>query len=175
MLVKAAVNPLQGLLVQNPNFVPTRFPWSWSQSLASAPSLMEVMALEDPCIFTACKEDSHLVRPSSSSGSLHLLGGKATLNMQTLLSQLLRFDILVTRIVSSVLTARSRQFYWRNTKARRQPSAASNHHVPCRAGSAWLGDMRGGHGGRGGNNLKHLYHEIWQKMLLGTYICLGVW
>ena len=139
------------------------------------------MALEDPCIFTACKEDSHLVRPSSSSGSLHLLGGKATLNMQTLLPQLLRFDILVTwswsqessqlrtdsstddtnapseekgghwtilravatpvsdsktnpihilvtGIVSSVLTAPSRQFYWqykRSEAARRQPSGSA--------------------------------------------------
>ena len=46
-----------------------------------------------------------------ASGALHLLGGRASLNMKTLLSQLLRFDILVTRIVSSVLTAPSRQFY----------------------------------------------------------------
>ena len=45
-----------------------------------------------------------------ASGALHLLGGKAALNMQTLLSQLLRFDILVTGIVSSVLTAPSREF-----------------------------------------------------------------
>ena len=44
-------------------------------------------------------------------GALHLLGGKSALDMQTLLSQLLRFDILVTGIVSSVLTAPSREFY----------------------------------------------------------------
>ena len=34
-----------------------------------------------------------------ASGALHLLGGKAAVNMHTLLSQLLRFDILVTRII----------------------------------------------------------------------------
>ena len=47
--------------------------------------------------------------------------------MQTLLSQLLRFDILVTGIVSSVLTAPSREFYWRykgTAAARRQPSCS---------------------------------------------------
>ena len=74
---------------------------------------MEGIALEEPCIFTACKEDSHsdLHLDLLASGALHLLGGKASLNMKTLLSQLLRFDILVTRIVSSVLTAPSREFY----------------------------------------------------------------
>ena len=46
-----------------------------------------------------------------AAGALHLLGGKAPLNMKTLLSQLLWFDILVTKIVPSVLTARGRQFY----------------------------------------------------------------
>ena len=47
-----------------------------------------------------------------ASGALHLLGGKAALTRPTLLSQFLRFDILViTGIVSSVLTAPSRQFY----------------------------------------------------------------
>ena len=45
------------------------------------------------------------------AGALHFLGGKAALNMQALLSQLLRFDILVTTTVSSVLTAPKRQFY----------------------------------------------------------------
>ena len=47
--------------------------------------------------------------------------------MKTLLSQLLRFDILVTGIVSSVLTAPSREFYWRHkgtAAARRQPSCS---------------------------------------------------
>ena len=71
------------------------------------------MALEEPGVFTAFKEDSHLDLHLEllASGALHLLGGKAALNMKTLLSQLLWFDILVTRIVSSVLTARSREFY----------------------------------------------------------------
>ena len=74
---------------------------------------MEGMALEEPGVFTAFKEDSHLDLHLDllASGALHLLGGKAALNMQTLLSQLLRFDILVTGIVSSVLTAPSREFY----------------------------------------------------------------
>ena len=74
---------------------------------------MEGRALEEPCIFTACEEDSHfeLHLDLLASGALHLLGGKASLDMKTLLSQLLRFDILVTRIVSNVLTAPSRQFY----------------------------------------------------------------
>ena len=74
---------------------------------------MEGRALEEPCIFTACKEDSHLVlhRDLLASGALHLLGGKAALNRPTLLSQLLRFDFLVTTTVSSVLTAPKRQFY----------------------------------------------------------------
>ena len=74
---------------------------------------MEGMALEEPCIFAACKLDSHLDLHLDilASGALHLLGGKAALNVQTLLSQLLRFDILVTKIVSSVLTAPNRQFY----------------------------------------------------------------
>ena len=61
--------------------------------------------------------------------------------MKTLLSQLLRFDILVTRIVPSVLTAPSRQFYWRNTKAPRL-LAASHPRPPAimfRAGPAALG------------------------------------
>ena len=51
------------------------------------------------------------------------------------------FDILVTRIVPSVLTARSRQFYWRNTKAPRL-LAASHPRPPTimfRAGPAALG------------------------------------
>ena len=71
------------------------------------------MALKEPGIFTASKEDSHLdLQPDLlASGALHLLGGKAALNMKTLLSQLLQFDILVTGIVSSVLTAPNRQFY----------------------------------------------------------------
>ena len=35
-------------------------------------------------------------------------------------------------------------------------------------------DLRGWNfGGRGGNNLKHLYQEIWKEMLLGTDICFG--
>ena len=74
---------------------------------------MEGIALEEPCIFAACKEGSHLDLHLDilASGALHLLGGKAALNVQTLLSQLLRFDILVTKIVSSVLTAPRRQFY----------------------------------------------------------------
>ena len=73
---------------------------------------MEGMALEEPGVFTAFKEDSHLDLHLDLLASLHLLGGKAALNIQTLLSQLLRFDILViTGIVSSVLTAPSRQFY----------------------------------------------------------------
>ena len=46
-----------------------------------------------------------------AAGALHILGGELALNMQTLLSQLLPFDILVTTIVSSVLTAPRRQFY----------------------------------------------------------------
>ena len=56
------------------------------------------MVLEEPGVFTACKEDSHLDLHLDllASGALHLLGGKAPLNMKTLLSQLLRFDILVT-------------------------------------------------------------------------------
>ena len=41
----------------------------------------------------------------------------------------MQFDILLTRIVSSVLTAPSGQL------------AAANHHVPWRAGSAWLGGV----------------------------------
>ena len=51
--------------------------------------------------FAACKEDFHLdLQPDLlASGALHLLGGKAAVNMHTLLSQLLRFDILVTRII----------------------------------------------------------------------------
>ena len=61
-------------------------------------------------------------------GALHLLGGKAALNRPTLLSQFLRFDILViTGIVSSVLTAPNRQFYWqykRSEVAQRQPSCS---------------------------------------------------
>ena len=71
------------------------------------------MALEEPGVFTAFKEDSHLDLHLEllASGALHLLGGKAALNMPTLLSQFLRFDNLVTGIVSSVLTAPNRQFY----------------------------------------------------------------
>ena len=75
---------------------------------------MEGMALEEPGFFTAFKEDSHLDLHLEllASGALHLLGGKAALNRRTLLSQFLRFDILeITGIVSSVLTAPSRQFY----------------------------------------------------------------
>ena len=74
---------------------------------------MEGMALEEPFIFTACKEDSHLDLHLDllASGALHLLGGKAALNRPTLLSQFLWFDNLVTGIVSSVLTAPNRQFY----------------------------------------------------------------
>ena len=72
------------------------------------------MALEEPGVFTAFKEDSHLdhhLDLLASTGALHLLGGKAALNRPTLLSQFLRFDNLVTGIVSSVLTAPNRQFY----------------------------------------------------------------
>ena len=75
------------------------------------------------------KEDSHLDLYLDLLASLHLLGGKAALNRPTLLSQFLRFDILeITGIVSSVLTAPSRQFYWqykRSEAARRQPSGSA--------------------------------------------------
>ena len=74
---------------------------------------MEGMALEEPGVFTAFKEDSHLDLHLDllASGALHLLGGKAALNRPTLLSQFLWFDNLVTGIVSSVLKAPNRQFY----------------------------------------------------------------
>ena len=49
--------------------------------------------------------------------------------------------------------------------------------IMFRGGPVALGlavwDMRGGHGGRGGNNLKLLYQAIWKEMMLGTYIRFG--
>ena len=44
---------------------------------------MEGMALEEPGVFTAFKEDSHLDLHLDLLASLHLLGGKAALNMHT--------------------------------------------------------------------------------------------
>ena len=72
---------------------------------------------------------------------------------------------------ASVFTAPSREFYWRYKR-----SPAANHHCPWQAGSAWLGGARPERlklWRPRGNNLKHLYQEIWKEMLLGTDICFG--
>ena len=113
---------------------------------------MERMALEEPAVFTACKEDSHVDLHLDLLASLQLLGGKAAscLNYCGLISWYL--DILSQ--VCSKLRAESSTDDTNaprlNIKFRGEPVALG---LPVQ-------DVRGGYGVRGGINLKHLYHEI---------------
>ena len=82
---------------------------------------MEGMTFEEPGVFAACKEDSHVDLHLDLLASRQLLGGKAA-------SCLNYYNILVSwYLVSGLLTAPSREFYWRykgTAAARRQPSCS---------------------------------------------------